>query len=192
MGSHRRRPVTRRGPSPPRGDERGDGPRLANAHRATGVARLRSGYGGRVSGLCRRSEWRGSAVCLGEGAVAVEEMAVPATGSQHDASRLVFEKPSSEVLPGPPGHPRDPDRRPRAIRPLEDLAERHRHVVIRGEAAQHGLAVARGDLLGVRESVVEDRVGRESAGEQRLADALARQAVGRARRVADEQRPRPR
>ena len=143
MGAHR---IGARGEARhlPGGTREVTGLDQVSSRRATDVARLLgSGYGRRVSALCRRSECRGSVVCRREGAIAVEEVAVPSAWCEHHGSGLVLEEPAGEVAPRPIRGARDADGAASAAATREDLAERDRHVVIGDELTVHGSLVTR-------------------------------------------------
>ena len=136
-----------------------------------------------------RTETRLPATSAGVGAGAAEEPAVPARRRERDGPRLVLEHPAGEVAPAPVAGAGDDARSPRG-RPARGRAPGRGATDMRWSATRWwrtARVVAAPAAAGSQRPGGDDRLGREAAGEQRLADALAGHHVGGRRGVADEQ-----
>ena len=143
-----------------------------------------------ATGLSRRASRAGRAAdaAVGPRAGAGEEAAVPPARREHDGAGLVLEQPTSEVAPRPVVQSGEPHR----ARARRAVAEQTRPATtdIRWSAnrwRRTSSLVALAHQTGPERAAGDDRLRRQHAGDQRLRDPLARQGVGGAGRVADEE-----
>ncbi len=112
---------------------------------------------------------------------------MPASGGGDHRSRVVLEHPAGEVAPGPRCCPGQLEGTAGDQRPAEQGDQQPCHPVIGHEFASGLPLVGRRGV-----APAENRFGRESPGDQRLADALAGHRVGHGGGIADEHRARSR